>query len=47
MPVIIEVVETQESLDTVLPKIDGLMQSGLITMEKVKVIRYAHKHERR
>ncbi|GAB4371152.1 MAG: DUF190 domain-containing protein [Deltaproteobacteria bacterium] len=45
MPVIVEVVETQERLDAVMPKIDGWMHGGLITMEKVKVIRYAHKHE--
>lgn len=45
MPVIVEVVEAKERLDAVMPKIDDMMQGGLITMEKVKVIRYAHKHE--
>lgn len=45
MPIIVEVVETQERLDAVMPRIDRWMRGGLITMEKVKVIRYAHKHE--
>lgn len=46
MPIIVEVVETQERLDEVMPRIDEMMCGGMITMEKVTVIRYAHKHER-
>ncbi|MCH7479518.1 MAG: DUF190 domain-containing protein [SAR324 cluster bacterium] len=41
LPMVIEVVETQENIDRVLPQIDGMVGEGLITMEKVRVLRYA------
>jgi len=44
LPMVIEVVETQERIDAVMPKVDAMMESGLITLEKVTVIRYTHKH---
>ena len=40
LPLIIEVVDSQEHLDRVLPAIDAMMGGGLVTMEKVRVIRY-------
>jgi hypothetical protein len=40
VPIIIEVVDTQEHLDAVLPDVDRMMSGGLITMEKVRVVRY-------
>jgi PII-like signaling protein len=40
LPMVIEVVDTQEHLDAVLPEVDRMMNGGLITMEKVRVIRY-------
>jgi PII-like signaling protein len=40
LPLVIEVVDTQERLDKVLPQIDQMMGGGLVTMEKVRVIRY-------
>jgi PII-like signaling protein len=40
LPLVIEVVDSQEHLDKVLPPIDAMMGGGLITMEKVRVIRY-------
>ena len=47
MPIIVEVVETREMLESVMPRIDEMMCGGMITMEKATVIRYAHKHEHR
>ena len=41
LPLVVEVVDTAEHLDAVLPEIDRLMRGGLITMEKVRVLRYA------
>lgn len=41
MPMIIEVVDTQENVDRILPDIEKLMQGGLITVEKVRVLRYS------
>jgi uncharacterized protein len=45
MPVVIEVVEGQEKIDAVLPKVESMMDSGMITLEKVAVIRYTHHHD--
>lgn len=41
LPLVIEVVDSQEHLDRVLPEIDAMMGGGLITMERVRVIYYA------
>jgi PII-like signaling protein len=40
LPLVIEAVDTQERLDGVLPDVDRMMGGGLITMEKVRVVRY-------
>ena len=41
LPVVIEVVENQEKIDKVLPILDTMLKGGLITLEKVRVIRYS------
>jgi len=41
LPLVIEVVDTKEHLEAVLPEVDRLMQGGLVTMETVRVRRYA------
>lgn len=45
LPIVIEVVESQEKIDAVMPRIDEVMTGGMITLEKATVIRYSHKHE--
>ena len=40
LPLVIEVADSQEHLDAVLPEVDRMMGGGLITMEKVQVLRY-------
>jgi PII-like signaling protein len=42
MPVIIEIVDTEESLNKLLPFLDETVTEGLITLEKVRVIKYRH-----
>ncbi|MEI8345035.1 MAG: DUF190 domain-containing protein [Candidatus Omnitrophota bacterium] len=42
MPVVIEIVDTEEKLATLLPYLDEVVQEGLITLEKVRVIKYRH-----
>jgi uncharacterized protein len=42
LPIVIEVVDSQEHIDSVLGEVDRMMSGGLITMEKVRVIYYAH-----
>ncbi|MBW6504401.1 DUF190 domain-containing protein [bacterium] len=44
LPIIVEVVDTRENVDRVMPKLDGMMADGLITIEKATVIRYTHRH---
>jgi PII-like signaling protein len=41
LPLVIEVVDSRERIDAVLPKLDGMMDGGMITLEKATVIRYA------
>jgi PII-like signaling protein len=40
LPIIIEVVETQEAIDAILPELDKMIGGGLITLERAKVILY-------
>jgi len=40
LPLVIEVVDTQEHIDSVLSEVDRMMSGGLVTMEKVRVIYY-------
>jgi hypothetical protein len=44
LPIVIEVVESPERIERMLPKLDQMVEGGLITLEKVRVILYrAHK----
>jgi PII-like signaling protein len=40
LPMIIEVVDTEEKIQSFLPVLDEMMDGGLVTMEKIKVIHY-------
>jgi len=40
LPLLIEIVDTEEKIDTFLPVLDTMMGSGLVTLEKVTVLRY-------
>lgn len=42
LPLIVEVVDTQEMINAIMPKVDEMMGGGMITLEKVTVIRYSH-----
>ena len=43
MPIIIELIDTEENLNKLIPFIDENVTEGLVTMEKVRVIKYRHK----
>ena len=47
MPVVIEIVDTEEKIKAFLPILDDVMTSGLVTLEKVQVLQYGThvKHE--
>ena len=40
LPIVIEIVDTQEKIDAFLPVLDRMMSSGLVTLEKVQVLQY-------
>ncbi len=40
LPVVIELVDTAEQIESVLPKLDEMIGEGMITLEKVQVIAY-------
>src|SRR5476651_2303670 len=40
LPMVIEIVDTEEKINAFLPTLNAMMGGGLVTLEKVKVIRY-------
>jgi uncharacterized protein len=40
LPVIVEVIESTERIENILPRLDEMVEGGLITLEKVRVILY-------
>lgn len=42
LPVIVEIVDTEENLAKLMPFLDENVHEGLITMEAVRVIKYRH-----
>ena len=40
LPLIIEIVDSEEKVNTFLPVLDAMMGGGLVTLEKAKVIEY-------
>jgi PII-like signaling protein len=40
LPVVIELVDRAEQIESVLPKLDEMIDEGMITLEKVQVIAY-------
>ncbi len=40
LPIVVEIVDTEEKINAFLPVLDGMIGSGLITLEKVQVLRY-------
>ena len=43
LPLVIEIVDAEEKIDAFLPVLDSMMGSGLVTIEKVTVLRYGDK----
>ena len=40
LPLVVEIVDSQEKIDPFLPVLDTMMTSGLVTIEKVQVLQY-------
>ncbi len=43
LPIIVELVDRTEKIEAFLPVLEGLMNGGLATLEKVNVIHYRHR----
>ena len=43
LPIVLEVVESRAKIDEVMPLLDDMLEEGLVTLEKVHVVRYAPK----
>jgi PII-like signaling protein len=41
LPLVIEVVDSEEHVERILPILDEMVGEGLVTLEKVRVIKYA------
>ncbi len=42
LPVVVEIVDTEERIEAFLPDLDTMIEEGLVTLEKVRVIAYRH-----
>jgi hypothetical protein len=40
LPMVIEIVDGRERIDAFMPHIDQMVQEGLVTLERVQVIKY-------
>lgn len=47
LPLVIEIVDSEDKIDAFLPVLDRMMTSGLITLEKVQVLQYGTDGDRR
>jgi PII-like signaling protein len=41
LPIVLELVDTPEQVERLLPSLDEMVNEGLVTMEKVRVVKYA------
>jgi hypothetical protein len=40
LPIVVEIVDSEEKIARLLPHLDEMVQEGLLTMEKVRVVKY-------
>jgi PII-like signaling protein len=46
LAIVIEIVDSEEKVNAFLPALDKIMDGGLVTLERAKVIRYQDKEKR-
>jgi PII-like signaling protein len=42
LPIVVEIVDSKDKIESLLPMIDEMVQEGLVTLENVRVIKYRH-----
>lgn len=45
LPIVVEIVDTEEQIEKLLPFLDEVVTEGLVTMEKAQIIKYRHGQE--
>jgi PII-like signaling protein len=45
LPMVIEIVDTEENINKLMPFIDETVKEGLVTLEKMRVIKYRHSQQ--
>lgn len=40
LPIVIEIIDTEEQIEKILPHLDEMVKEGLVTLERVNVIMY-------
>ena len=46
LPLVIEVVDSDEKIEQIIPRLDKMLQGGMITLEKARVIFYRNDGEK-
>lgn len=46
LPIVIEIVDSEEKVNAFLPVLDAMMAGGLVTLEPVKVVRHRSEEKR-
>jgi len=46
-PILVQIIDTAENIQRLLPALDEMVQEGLIAMSDVEVIKYVHEEGRR
>ena len=42
LPIVVEIVDTPENMDRLMPFLDEAIQEGMVTREMVRVVKYRH-----
>jgi uncharacterized protein len=42
LPIIVEIVDTTEKIESFLPEVRKMMRAGLMTAERAQIVRYSH-----
>jgi hypothetical protein len=43
LPIVIEIVDRAERIEAFLPELDEMVDEGMVTIEKIRILRYRHR----
>jgi len=46
LPIVIEIVDSKEKIDSFLPLLDDMIKEGMVTLEKVDIIAYRYNNKK-